>query len=117
MLSTFHNYASINSNIGGGAIRPLPVARKNSTETQQSNHNPRSGLEVKMKEVMPNMARRETRMRDNPEEGDLGPADDVRRKNFSSVLSCIDNKTKEGCNRGSEVGKVNSERNEKDQFL
>jgi len=35
-----------------------------------------------MEEVMPNMARREARMRDNPEGGDLDPADDVRRKNF-----------------------------------
>jgi len=63
------------------------------------------------------MARREARMWDNPEGGDLDPADDVRRKNFSSVLSCIDKKTKEDCDRGSEVGTVHSERDWKDQFL
>jgi len=43
---------------------------------------------------MPNMARREARIRDNPARGDLALADDVRRKNFSSVLSCLDKKTK-----------------------
>jgi len=43
-----------------------------------------------MEEVMPNMVRREAQMRDNPEGDELDPADDVRRKNFSSVLSCID---------------------------
>jgi len=38
-------------------------------------------------------------MQDNPGGGDLDPADDVRRKNFSSVLSCIDKKTEEGCDQ------------------
>jgi len=55
---------------------------------------------------MPNMARRKARMRDNPEGSDLDPADDVHRKNFCFVLSCIDKKAKEGCDRGSEVGTV-----------
>jgi len=63
----------------------------------------------KMKEVVPNMARRDARMWDNPEEGDLDPADDARRMNFSSILSCIDKKTKEGCDRDSEFGTVYSE--------
>jgi len=54
-------------------------------------------------------------MRDNPG-GELDPADDVHRrsKNSPSVLSCIGKKTREGCNRGSEVGTVHSGR---DQFL
>jgi len=79
-------------------------AWKNSTEIQQSSHTPRSGLEVKNGKVMPNTARREARMQDNPEGGDLDPADDVRRKIFSSVLFCIDKNTKEGCERGGKFG-------------
>jgi len=65
-------------------------------------------------------------MRDNPKGSDLdntffcqiffSEADDVRRKNYSSVLSCIDKKTKEGCDRDSEVGTVHSERDGKGQF-
>jgi len=50
-------------------------------------------------------------VRDNPERGVLDAADDVRRrwkKNPSSVLSCI-KRTREGCDRGSEVGTVHSE--------
>jgi len=53
-------------------------------------------------------------MRDNPEGGEQDLADDVRRrckKNSPSVLSCIDKRTKEGCNRGSEFRTVHSERN------
>jgi len=59
-------------------------------------------------------------MRDPPEEGELDPAVDVRRrcmKNSPSVLSCIDKRTKESCNRGSEVGTVHSVRGEKGPFL
>jgi len=51
MLSTFYNYASVNSNIGGdgGASRPLlgMRARRNSTETQHSEHTLSFGPEVK----------------------------------------------------------------------
>jgi len=49
-------------------------------------------------------------MRDNPKEGELDPAADDRRrcKNFPSVLSCIDKRTKEVCDRGSEAGTVHS---------
>jgi len=45
-------------------------------------------------------------MQDNPEGGKLGPAVDNRRrckKNLFPVLACIDERTKEGCNRGSEI--------------
>jgi len=52
-------------------------------------------------------------MRDNPKGGELDPAGCVRRrcKKNSSVLSCIISKrTKEGCNRGSEVWTVHSGR-------
>jgi len=48
-------------------------------------------------------------MLDNPEAEELGSADDVRRcckKNFLYVLSCVGKRTKEGCDRGSEVGTV-----------
>jgi len=46
----------------------------------------------------------------NPE-GELDPAVDDRKccqKNFSSVLSYIDKRTKEACDRGSKVGTVYS---------
>jgi len=48
-------------------------------------------------------------MRDNPGGGELKLAEGVRRrckKNFPSVLFCIGTvkRTREGCNRGSEVG-------------
>jgi len=51
-------------------------------------------------------------MRDNQEGGELDPADDVRRrcKKNSSVLSYIGEGTREGCDRGSEVGTVHSRR-------
>jgi len=55
-------------------------------------------------------------MRVNPEGGELNPAVDIRRrgkKNYSSVLSCIGKKTKEGCDRGSGVGTVHSRRDGK----
>jgi len=52
-------------------------------------------------------------MRDNPGGGELDPAEGVRRrckKNFSFVLSYIGKRTREGCDRGSEVGTVHSGR-------
>jgi len=48
-------------------------------------------------------------MRDNPGGGELDPAEGVRKrckKNSSSVLSCIGKRTREGCDRGSEVETV-----------
>jgi len=53
----------------------------------------------------------EAQIRDNPEGGELDPADDVCRcckKNSPYVLSCIGKRTKEGCDRISEVGTVHS---------
>jgi len=50
-------------------------------------------------------------MRDNPAKGESDPAEGDRRhcmKNSPSVLSCIGKRTKEGCDRGSEVGAVHS---------
>jgi len=53
-------------------------------------------------------------MRDNPEGGELDPAKGVRRrrckKNSPSVLSCIGRRTREDCDRGSEVRTVYSRR-------
>jgi len=49
-------------------------------------------------------------MRDNPGGGESDPSESVRRhwlKNSPSVLSCI-GKTRESCDRGSEVGTVHS---------
>jgi len=56
-------------------------AWRNSTETQQSSQAPRSGPEVKMEEVVPNMARRGARVRDNPGGGESDPAEGVCKKN------------------------------------
>jgi len=55
-------------------------------------------------------------MRGNPEGGELDLAEDVqfvhrRCKKNSFVLSCIGKRTKEGCDRGSEVGTADSRRN------
>jgi len=46
-------------------------------------------------------------MRDNPEGGELDPAEGVRRrrKKYSPpVLSCIGKRIREDCDRGNEVG-------------
>jgi len=48
----------------------------------------------KMEKVVPKMARRRAQVRDNPRRGDLDPAEGVR--------------TREGCDRGIEVGTVYS---------
>jgi len=50
-------------------------------------------------------------MRGNPEEGELDPAVDDRRscrKKSPSILMCLDKRTKEGCDLGSEVGTFHS---------
>jgi len=49
-------------------------------------------------------------MRDSPGEGEPDPAEGVRRRciKISSVLSYIDKRTREGCDRGSEVETVHS---------
>jgi len=65
-----------------------------------------------MEEVVSKIMRQiKPQIRENPEGGELDPADDERRcckKNFSYVLSCLDKRTKEGCDRGSEVETVYS---------
>jgi len=85
---------------------------KNSTETQQAGHPSRSGPKVKNGNSAKDGAPAgEAQMRDNLEGDELDPENDVRRrskKNFPSVLSCIGNRTKEGCDRGSEVETVHS---------
>jgi len=55
-------------------------------------------------------------MRDNLGVGEVNLTNDVHRdcKKKSSVLSCIDKKKNVGCDRGSEVWTVQSERNEKE---
>jgi len=61
----------------------------------------------------PKIWAREAQMRDNPAGGELDPANDVCmrcKKNFPSVLFCIGKMTREGCNRGSEVGTFHSGR-------
>jgi len=80
-------------------------ARRNSAKAQQSRHDPRSGPEIKNGSAENDTGK--AQMRDNLEGGKLDSAVEVckRCKNSPSVLSCISKRTKEGCNRGSEVGK------------
>jgi len=49
-------------------------------------------------------------MQDNPGKGELDLAEDFCRccKNSHSVLSCIGKRTREGCDRGSEVETIHS---------
>jgi len=52
-------------------------------------------------------------MSDNPEGGELDPAEGIPRrckKNSPSVLSCIGKRTREGCDCGSEVDTVRNGR-------
>jgi len=68
-----------------GGVLPDPFrgmgVRKNSTETQQSDHAPRSGLDVKngRSSVAGKSSAGEDQMRDNSEGGELDPAGDARR--------------------------------------
>jgi len=57
-------------------------------------------------------------MRDNPGRG-LDPAEDVRRccKNSPSILSYIDKKTSQSCDRGSEVAQFTADETGNGQFL
>jgi len=51
-------------------------------------------------------------MRDNPEGDELDLVVDVRRrcKNSFSILSCMEKRIKESCDRGNEVGSLHSRR-------
>jgi len=61
----------------------------------------------KMEEVMPKTPVGEAQMRDNSEEDELNPEVDARSrrctKNSPSVLSCIDKRTQESCDRASKA--------------
>jgi len=62
-----------------------------------------------MEEVVPKVAHRSGSDAGQSGRGESGPAEDVRRrcmKNSLSVLSCICKRTKENCDRGSEVRTV-----------
>jgi len=93
---------------GGGATRHL--LRDGGVESPNSQATPQ-GLDQKSKmEVVPKMTRRRGSDAGNPGEGELDPAEGVRRhckKNYS-VLSCIGKRTREGCDRGSKVWTVHS---------
>jgi len=80
-------------------------------ETQKWGHVPRSGLEVKNGESNANDGMPKRLRCDNPRIGELDHAEGVRKrckKNSSSVISSIGNKTREGCDRYSEGGTVDS---------
>jgi len=84
-------------------------AWKNSTETQQSGHVPRSGPEVKNGRSNAKDGASERLRCGTIQENLLDPAEGVRRScKKNSVLSCIGKRAREGCGRGSEVGTVNS---------
>jgi len=86
-------------------------AWRNSTETKQSGHAPRFGPEVKnessAKDGAPERLGCGTIQR---EVSQILQKVHVRRrcKNSPSVLSCIRKSTREGCDRGSEVGTIHS---------
>jgi len=64
-----------------------------------------------MEEVVPKMARRRGSDQDSQGGGESDPAEGFRKrcmKNSPSFLSCIGKRTKEGCERGSEVETVHS---------
>jgi len=81
IFTTLLQYKRAKYGGGGGAIRPLPKASRNSTETEQSGYAPRSGPEIKNGR---SSARRwragEARMRDSQGRGKSDPADGVRRR-------------------------------------
>jgi len=61
----------------------------------------------KMEVVVARWRAGEAQMQDNPGRGESDAAEGIRRrcmKNSPSVLSCIGKWTREGCDRGSEVG-------------
>jgi len=87
-------------------------ARRNSTETQQSDLALRPGPEVKI-EVVPKKARRRGSDADNPEGGEPDPTDNVYRscrKDSPFPSTYTDKRTKEGCDHGSEVRTAHSRR-------
>jgi len=63
-----------------------------------------------MEEVVPKMTHRRRSDGENPGGGKSEHAEGVRRRCMmnSSVLSCIGKRTREGCDRGSEVRTVHS---------
>jgi len=81
-------------------------AWKNSMQTQQSSHAPRSGPEVKnVRSNAKDGAPERVRCRTISEVGELNPTEVVRRcykKNSPFVLSCIGKRTREGFDRGME---------------
>jgi len=79
--------------------------------TQQSGHASRSGPEVKNGRNSAKDGAPERLGCGTVKEGESYLAEGVRRrcmKDSPSVLSCIGKRTREGCDRGSEVGTVHS---------
>jgi len=96
LIVTLNLWPQTHCDGGGDVVQPDPFrgigVRRNSAETQQSGHAPRSGPEVKNGRSSAKDGALERHMRDNPEGGELDLADDVRmhcKKNSPSVLSSI----------------------------
>jgi len=76
-----------------------------------------------MEEVVPQLASRRSSDADIQGGDESDPAEGVRRrcmKNYPSFLSCIGKRTKQGCDRGSEVVKsrqFTADKTGKSQFL
>jgi len=72
-------------------------AWKNSTETQQFGHAPRSGLEVKNGRSTAKLTLKRLEMWDNPEGGELYPAEGVEQAlQFSFRFILLGKRTREG---------------------
>jgi len=84
-------------------------AWRNFTETQQSDHAPRYGPEVKNGSSAEDGAPERLRCRTIQEASQiLQRVSAGAAKNSPSVLYCIGKRTREGCDRGSEVGTAHS---------
>jgi len=89
---------------------------------QQSGNARKSGREIKdgRSTIVPKISAGEAQMRDIPEGGELDPAESVRKrykKNSASVLTCINERTKEGCDRGRKSRQLIADEAGKGQLL
>jgi len=85
--------------------RHREILRRPNTNSRAT---PRSGLEIKIVEVVSTMVRRSSDAGQSRRRWVRPAVDDRRRckKNSPSILSCLEKRTKEGCDRGSKVGTV-----------
>jgi len=104
---------------GGGATRSLLKDGGYSEQTLQSGHAPRSGPEIKDESILPKMTHRRGSDARQSKRSELDLIVDNRNrcKKNSSILFCIDKRTKERCSRGSEIVTVHSRRGREGSVL